>query len=76
MSTGNDRRLVVHVRDAINPGLAGHAGRHYTSPPLPAEQAQSLVALLLGCPAHAVDAGRSWTRPVAGGRRTITLAPA
>jgi hypothetical protein len=71
-----DGLVVVHVRDQVNSDLAGHGGCQYTSPPQPAEQARSLVALLLGCPAHAVDAQHSWTQPIAGGRRTITLAPA
>jgi hypothetical protein len=68
--------VVVRVRDRINPALAGHHGGHYTSPPQSAEQARSLVALLLGCTTHAVDARHSWTQPIAGGQRTITVTPA
>jgi hypothetical protein len=78
MTTTPDRPsglVVVRVRDHINPALAGHDGCEYTSPPQPAEQARSLVALLLGCPSHALDARDSWTQPIAGGRRTITLTP-
>ena len=48
----------------------------YTSPPQSAEQARSLVALLLGCTTGAVDGRHSWALPIAGGRRTITVTPA
>ena len=68
--------VVVNVRDRINPALAGHHGCQYTSPPQSAEQARSLVALLLGCTADAVDARHSWAQPIAGGHRTITVTPA
>ena len=68
--------VVVSVRDQINPALAGHDGCEYTSPPQSAEQARSLVALLLGCTTDAVDARHSWAQPITGGRRTITVTPA
>lgn len=70
-----DRLVVVCVSDQINPALAGHDGCRYTSPPQPAEQARSLVALLLGCTTDGLDARHSWTQPIAGGRRTITVTP-
>jgi hypothetical protein len=68
--------VVVRVRDHINPALAGHDGCQYTSPPQPAEQARSLVALLLGCTTDALDGQDGWTQPIAGGRRTVTVTPA
>ena len=71
-----DGLVVVRVRDHINPALAGHDGCQYTSPPQPAEQARSLLALLLGCRTDALDAPGSWTQPIAGGRRTVTVTPA
>jgi hypothetical protein len=75
--SADDRLFVVHVRDDINTTLAGHGGREYTSPPQPRPDALALVALLLGSPASAASATETaWTRSLAGGRRTITLAPA
>jgi hypothetical protein len=72
----DDRLFVVHVRDDLNIVLAGHGGREYTSPPQPRPDALALVALLLGCPASPATANEAtWTRSLAGGRRTITLAP-
>ena len=67
--------VVVEVSDHINPALAGHDGCQYTSPPQPAEQARSLVALLLGCTPDGLDVRHSWTQPIAGGHRTITVTP-
>ena len=70
-------RVIVQVRDTINHDLAGHRGCRYTSPPQPVADALALVALLLDRPATPAEHGqRTWTRPVAGGRRTITLLPA
>jgi hypothetical protein len=72
-----DGLVVVRVRDHINPALAGRDGCQYTSPPQPAEQARSLVALLLGCTTDALDAAQgSWTQPIAGGQRTVSVNPA
>jgi hypothetical protein len=68
--------VVVRVRDHINPALAGHDGCQYNSPPQSADQARSLVALLLGCTTDALDGQDSWTQPIAGGRRTVTVTPA
>jgi len=69
--------VVVHVRNQVNITLAGHDGREYTSPPHPREDALALVALLLGRPAEPDGHGEcSWSCPVAGGQRTITLDPA
>jgi hypothetical protein len=67
----------VCVQEAINGELAGHCGCTYRSPPQPRSDALTLVALLLGGAARAVPAApATWTRSVAGGRRTITLTPA
>ena len=79
MTTTTDspnRLVVVRVHDHINPALAGRDGCQYTSPPQPAEQARSLVALLLGCTTDTLDAHGSWTQPIAGGQRTVTVNPA
>jgi hypothetical protein len=68
---------VVCVHDAINGELAGHCGCVYHSPPQPHADALALVGLLLGSRVGAVPAAPAkWTRSVAGGRRTITLAAA
>jgi hypothetical protein len=69
--------FVVCVRDDINAALAGHDGHSYTSPPQPRPDALALVALLLDRPTSPATATETtWTRSLAGGRRTITLAPA
>ena len=68
--------VVVHVRDAINPALAGRGEASYQSPPQAREDALNLVRLLLGC-SEAPSAGEPrWTCPIAGGQRTVTLTPA
>ncbi len=66
--------VVVHVREQVNPALAGHEGRHYDSPPQPHPAALELVQVLLGRPTR--DGETRWVRPIAGGRRTITPTPA
>lgn len=63
----------VHVREDINPALAGHDGIVYVTPPQPIPAALELVTLLLGRPIR--DGEDRWVRPIAGGRRTITLTP-
>ena len=76
--TGPDGLVVVRVRDRVNSTLAGHDGREYTSPPQQRSDALTLVALLLGRPAHTDadgEARSSWSCPLAGGQRTITLDP-
>ena len=80
MSTpaGTNGLVVVHVRDQVNSTLAGHDGREYTSPPHQRADALTLVALLLGRPAQPNGNGEeqsSWSCPLAGGQRTITLDP-
>ena len=80
MSTpaGTNGLVVVHVRDQVNSTLAGHDGREYTSPPHEHADALTLVALLLGRPAQTNGNGEeqsSWSCPLAGGQRTITLDP-
>jgi hypothetical protein len=67
--------VVVHVTDAISTALAGHDGVQYSSPPLPQEDAIALVRVLVGDDSPTVG-HRSWRCPIAGGQRTVTLAPA
>jgi hypothetical protein len=68
--------VVVHVHDQVDITLAGHNGREYTSPPHQRADALALVALLLGRPAQPdANAECSWSCPLAGGQRTITLDP-
>ena len=66
---------VVRVRDRIDESVAGRTGVVYCSPELPRDAALALVELLAGAQASANGASE-WTFAVAGGRRTITLAPA
>jgi hypothetical protein len=68
--------VVVHVRDAINPTLAGRGDASYQSPPQAREHALNLVALLLGCNEAPNVSQHRWTCPIAGGQRTVTLTPA
>jgi hypothetical protein len=68
--------VVVHVRDAINPILAGRGDASYRSPPQPREDALSLVRLLLGHNEQPQTEEPRWTCPIAGGQRTVTLQPA
>jgi len=65
--------VVVHVRDAINPILAGRGDASYQSPPQPREDALSLVRLLLGRSDQLPTEEPRWTCPIAGGQRTVTL---
>ena len=67
--------VVVKVTDAISTALAGHEGVEYSSPPLPREDAIALVRVLVGDDSPTVG-HRSWRCPIAGGQRTVTLAPA
>jgi hypothetical protein len=72
------RLVVVRVRDQVDSTLAGHDGREYTSPAHDRANALVLVALLLGRPAQPDgdrDEQNSWSCPLAGGQRTITLNP-
>jgi hypothetical protein len=66
----------VSVRDAVNTELAEHEGGAYVSPPQAREQALALVALLVGGSVAAPTGSGTWTRAIAGGQRTITLAAA
>ena len=68
--------VVVHVRDAINPTLAGRGDASYQSPPQPREDALNLVRLLLGRSEPPNPGQPRWTCPIAGGQRTVTLTPA
>ena len=77
-ASATDDRVVVRVRDQVNPMLAGHSGGEYTSPPHERADALTLVALLLGRPPHPNGDGlepSSWSCPLAGGQRTVTLDP-
>ena len=71
-----DELVVVHVRDAINPALAGRGDASYQSPPQAREDALNLVRLLLGCNEAPTAGEPRWTCPLAGGQRTVTLTPA
>ena len=68
--------VVVHVSDAINATLAGRGDTSYQSPPQPREDALNLVRLLLGRNEAPNGSEPRWTCPIAGGQRTVTLAPA
>jgi hypothetical protein len=75
-SVQSDGLVVVHARDEVNQALTNHGGREYTSPPHHRADALALVALLLERPVQPDEDGQtSWTRPLAGGHRTITLDP-
>ena len=71
-----DELVVVHVRDAINPTLAGRGDASYQSPPQAREDALKLVRLLLGRNEAPNASEPRWTCPIAGGQRTVTLTPA
>jgi hypothetical protein len=64
--------VVVRVSDEINSALTGSDGCSYESPAQPRQQAITLVQLLLGRPVAQVD-GDSWSSPIAGGRRIVSL---
>ena len=68
--------VVVHVRDTINPTLAGRGDASYQSPPQPREDALNLVRLLLGRSEPPMASQPRWTCPIAGCQRTVTLTPA
>ena len=68
-----DEPVVVRVRDAINPTLAGRGDVSYQSPPLPREEALLLVRLLLGRGAEPPATEARWSCPIAGGQRTVTI---
>ena len=65
----------VYVRDTINPTLAGRGDVSYESPPLPLDEARTLVRLLLGRGEEPPIDEQGWTCPIAGGRRSVTLRP-
>ena len=68
-----DALYVVDAVDVTNEAIAGHPGCAYRSPPQVLEDALALVRLLLGGPVTEPHEPRRWTRPIAGGRRTVTL---
>jgi hypothetical protein len=63
---------VVAVTDHLLPALVGQAGCHYESPPQDEQQARMLIRVLLGS-SHIPTGAGPWQRPLAGGRRDITL---
>jgi hypothetical protein len=65
--------VVVTVTDTTDIALTGRGGSTYESPPQPREQALTLVGLLLGRPASELGGQQTWSCPVAGGRRTISV---
>lgn len=65
--------VVVHVRDVINPTLAGRGDVSYQSPPLSRKDALALVRLLLGRGEEPPAAEARWSCPIAGGRRTVRV---
>ena len=65
--------VVVHVKDAINPTLAGRGDASYESPPQAREDALNLVVLLLGRNEAPNASEPRWTCPIAGGQRTVTV---
>jgi hypothetical protein len=66
--------VVVRVNDAVNSILSGRGDVSYQSPPLLAEEAMTLVRLLLGRGGNPREEEVSWRCPIAGGQRTITIA--
>jgi len=70
-----DALVVVRVKDAVSSILAGRGDLSYQSPPLPPEEAMTLVRLLLGRGGTPRSEDVSWRCPIAGGQRTITLQP-
>jgi hypothetical protein len=70
-----DDLVVVHVRDAVSSILTGRGDVSYQSPPLPAEEAMTLVRLLLGRGGAPREDEVSWRCPIAGGQRTIRIEP-
>jgi hypothetical protein len=65
-------RYIVTVTDELTPALVEHAGCHYESPPQDEHQARILIRLLLASRRPPADSG-PWARPLAGGRRHISL---
>ncbi len=70
-----DGLVVVHVSDAVNSILSGRGDVSYQSPPLPHEEAMTLVRMLLGRGDEFVFAEEHWTCPIAGGQRTVSVRP-
>ena len=58
------------------PRSPASADASYESPPQPREDALNLVGLLLGRIEQPQSSELRWTCPIAGGQRTVTLAPA
>jgi hypothetical protein len=67
--------VVVEVAERFSPGLTGRSDRYYVSPPQPRERALVLAALLVDA-ARELEGDGPWQRAIAGGKRTVRLAPA
>jgi hypothetical protein len=67
--------VVVEVAERFSPGLTGRSDRSYVSPPQPRDRALLLAALLVDA-AGPLDGDGPWQRAIAGGKRTVRLAPA
>jgi hypothetical protein len=67
--------VVVQVREAINPALAGRGDVSYQSSKLPLAKARTLVRLLLGRGEEPPIGEQVWSCPIAGGRRSVALRP-
>ena len=65
--------VVVNVSETLCGVLVGHDEIEYESPPQSPAQALALVQVLLGRGIEQSGDQRSWTCPVAGGQRTVTL---
>ena len=63
------------MRETISAGLVGHDGIEYESPPQSPAQALALVQVLLGRSVEPSGDQDSWTSPIAGGQRTVTVRP-
>jgi hypothetical protein len=66
-------RVVVQVKDVIDPALTGHEGCTYESPPQSRDEALTLVRVVLGYSTELRNESGRWSCPVAGGRRTVTV---
>ncbi len=73
--SSDDGFYVVHLVDDVDADAAGRGGCEYTSPPHAAVHARQLIRALLGGPAPSPEGEGPWSTPIAGGRRTVTMAP-
>ena len=64
------RRYVVTLDDNLSPALVQRGERHYTSPPLGADDAVALASALTST---AVTTPGRWILPAAGGQSIVVL---